>query len=670
MEIVFRDLSSSGATPGEILIRPDDLADEGRRDLATLVVTKGLKGLAHGDGPPRRIVVSADPTLDDLLAASFAERLVSGGTLPPGAAAFARYAALAREGLHPGDAPPAESIEGVFLAQRNAHGEDLDSPSVGQRFLADWRRTAAALLLAAEKGVDPFHARLCGGPEFARERAFLAKDREVYRQDVLSGERYVVRIPGGPPEASALVLFEPKSLLAKQWARSDPDAPVGGTYLLLGVRRGPGLWVFSTDPVQRLPIGSLALALQTAEANEDAARAATDPWFDGKPFGHTLVAAPKGGTRLDDADVLRVFAAWGQARRPTRPGVRRALFVGALGVAVLAAALSWILRSREDEPAFAPIDFTTRGAPLDPAQVMALKSAGGGVRGFALLVAVGSGRRPLPGAVPDAAKVYRLLRDRFGYAPQDMLLLVDDPAAALDADGSRLPAAPGLPTRGRVAKAIEEIGERVKAADGTAPLQFLFYYAGHGTVEEPGERVGYLILSGYHDDLSVAQDLRGYDMGHLASDLRRKIASKHHLLLIDCCYSGFSVNKRGDPTRDPSRVYELWKNPALAVVTAGKEDERVYERAGASFFTTVLLEALGGGDAPRSLADGYRTGIGGWEPPVADGIVTDAELGVYLRDQVPARMQRAGSDRQTPLYFRGLEGDDVGQFLFVPRPAR
>src|SRR5439155_10081304 len=123
--------------------------------------------------------------------------------------------------------------------------------------------------------------------------------------DVLSGERWYVRIPGGPPEGAGLLLRRPKSLLFKYWARQDAEAPGGQGYVFLAVDWGDGKWVFSTPPLHRLPIKPLADALQAAEAAKDPQHAQKDPWFDGKPFGHTLVAAPRAGTRLGEPQVLR-----------------------------------------------------------------------------------------------------------------------------------------------------------------------------------------------------------------------------------------------------------------------------------------------------------------------------------------------------------------------------
>jgi predicted Ser/Thr protein kinase len=320
MELVFRAIAPSELSepaPGEIHVHPQAPEHRGRRDLAAFVLAHGVEALAQGPGPPKQLVVQADPTLDDMLAATFALHCLAGHKLPRGAAAFARYAAIAREGIQPGNVPIEVSLEGIFLAIRNTFGEDLTEPAVGARFAEDWARMARVILTAAEEGKDPFTVPLFAeSSEFARERAFLLHDLDVYRQDVLRGERWLVRLPDGPAASSALLLRHPTSLLCKYWSRRDTEAPVGGTYLFLAVWWSSGQWVFSTDPIQRLPIRSLAEELQCAEQRKDSTRAIADPWFDGAPFGYTLVAAPRAGTLLDDAEVLGIVKGWVHAQPP------------------------------------------------------------------------------------------------------------------------------------------------------------------------------------------------------------------------------------------------------------------------------------------------------------------------------------------------------------------
>jgi hypothetical protein len=422
MKLVFRKFPAGEAPPpaaGEVHLRPHRPEHGDRRDLAALVHEGGPDVLPRGPGEVEVVVVDATgtaPTLDELLAATFAMRLLAGDPLPDGCKAFARYAALVREGLKPGDVPLEVSLEGVYLAIRSAAGADLTDPEAGSKFAADWSRMAARILEAAATGQDPFTTSLfSAGHEFARERAFLARDREAYLHDVARGEQWLVDIPAGPPRRAALFLREPRSVLFKFWSRREPVPAVGEPHLFLAVHWGNGNWVFSTDPVHRLPIKSLAEVLQAAEAGRDAARAARDPWFDGKPFGHTLVAAPHTGTQLAPEEVLPIVRRWARARRL---GGRRLPWPAALSAAaclVAVAGLTWGLRgwmSRPLQP-IASEDEGLRGfradRPTDPAS-----------RG------VGNGERPNLFLLDVGVSVYEDPRYKLDYASND----ADDVAAA------------------------------------------------------------------------------------------------------------------------------------------------------------------------------------------------------------------------------------------------
>src|SRR5689334_15374829 len=83
-----------------------------------------------------------------------------------------------------------------------------------------------------------------------------------------------------------------------------PKALAKEGYLFLAVYQKDKHWRFSTDPVRRVSLRGLADPLQQAELARDPAGAASDPWFDGKPFDYTLVGAPKKGTALADGEVL------------------------------------------------------------------------------------------------------------------------------------------------------------------------------------------------------------------------------------------------------------------------------------------------------------------------------------------------------------------------------
>jgi hypothetical protein len=353
MDLVFRKFPATGPptpAPGEVFLFPRSAEDRDDAALARLVLDEGVDALLKGPGPTEHLVVdvaTTNPTFDDLLAATFTRLLLENKPLPPGCKAFADYAAVARKGHNPSPNLPIEASPlGIYLAIRNAAGADPDltDPPIGARFRKDWERMASRILQVAEAGQDPFTTPLFAtDSDFAEERAFLVRDHEVYRQDVARGERWQVTIPGEPPTACpGLLLRRPISLLFKFWSRDDPEAPDGKGYLFLAVDwgetdEGNRLWVFSTDPVHRLSLRPLAPALQEAEAALDPVRAQKDPWFDGVPFRHTLIATPKGGTWLSEEKVLQIVRKWVSAR-PVRPHSRRRYLLA--GSALLAACVA------------------------------------------------------------------------------------------------------------------------------------------------------------------------------------------------------------------------------------------------------------------------------------------------------------------------------------------
>jgi hypothetical protein len=373
MQLVFRKFPAGETpppAPREVYVRADPAHATEGQGVASIVLGHGPAALLQGPGPAERIVIDVaftNPTLDDMLAATFAERLLEGGTLPEGSKPFADYAAAIRKGLRPTDTSPEDSIEGIFLAIRNAAGKDADLTDLqaGERFCKGWARMADCILQAAEQGINPLTASpFAGHPEFMQERAFLLRDREVYRQDVLRGERWLVRIPGGPEQASGLFLRQPTSLFFPHWSRTDP----GSASLLLVVDWGEGVWVISTDPAQRLPIPSLAEALRAAEAARDPAGAAKDPWYDGGRLehGHTLVAAPRGGTKLSEREVLHTVKKWARAR-PVRPAwpVRELALAAAAVVAVALLVLIYLkLVNKPDSVPDAAEVVTQDGQPI------------------------------------------------------------------------------------------------------------------------------------------------------------------------------------------------------------------------------------------------------------------------------------------------------------------
>ncbi len=379
---IYRKLRPDGSAPadGEMFIVGVAAAGD-RGYQSRLVLEHGPDVLPHGNGPVTVIVVKADPTLDDMLAATIAAVRLDGRPAPSGIRPFVEYAMVLRQGLSPATTVPLErSLVGLYKAIRWKY-LDLTDPVQGCRFTEDWNRLAAVIFAYAADGLDPFAEFPLPSWLFAEEQLFLAGDHNLYLRDKSAGEAWDVTIPDEGAAARrrpALLLRRPTSRLWKEWARSDPAAsrvsiplqafgtkrelePAGYHFLAVD-EEGTGNWVFSTNPIHRLSIRSLRDRLQAEEQVRRPERAAADPWV--ALFDDTLVAAPAAGTAIPEAELLRLVKHWARARtvRPRRrlagsvalAAVGCLLLAGLLGArgfatpAISAAPATSLVEQRED----------------------------------------------------------------------------------------------------------------------------------------------------------------------------------------------------------------------------------------------------------------------------------------------------------------------------------
>ncbi len=670
MELLFRPQEEGDHPPGPGVCRLWILDEGGsqQRAFAETILKQGPEALARWSSSCQTLIVSAEPTLDDMLAAHFVQELQAGRGLPPHAARLAQYAALARRGHVPGDVAPEQSLAALYAAICTLHGEILaDSPAAAVEFLSRWRALARDVL---QSEYDPFSQPAAGDdPIFAEEREFLRNDRAVYGEDVRQrGRRYRMTFPGEAGESAALYLDHPRSILFKLWTRGDADAPGGARYALLIVRFGDSDWRISTDPVQRRSLKDLAVRLQQAERQKLRAAAGDDPWFDGVPFNHTMIAAPRRGTRLSEEEVLKVVTFWARlrpARERTSAGSRG---VGlSLALVVVAVCITWIVATQTAIGGKAKVAIV-RGSVIDPAtdpELNQLTSGGIHVPGYAVIVGVNkTGGRVLRASCNDAGAIYALLRDHYGFEESNMVLLVDTPEDALNMNASVEGAI--SPTRENLVRAVMKIGEMTKRYPAGNRSNFIFYYAGHGEPVRMKRQVGYLVLEdAWNRSLPASQRsvllaTHGMDMGMLSKLISDNISSSHQLLLIDCCFSGFTSQTRGYEPATEGQIYRAWGNVAHVVITAGTNSQQVNELPDHSFFARALLKALEPGltGRPHSECDVSH-----------DGIVTDEELAAFLAKEVPKMVAKiTNSEPQDPQRFTDLRDTDHdwGQFIFIP----
>jgi hypothetical protein len=155
--------------------------------------------------------------------------------------------------------------------------------------------------------------------------------------------------------------------------------------------------------------------------------------------------------------------------------------------------------------------------------------------------------------------------------------------------------------------------------------RLFIYYAGHGYTDEIlryNEYRGY--ITGI-DTPSIDGSARSYDAARLKAismmEIRSPLAevlAKHILFVFDSCFAGTIFTSRtGDNSPQgltPDVVARLMEKPARDIITAGRANERVPAH---SPIPKLLLAALSG------EADPFR-----------HGVISAAEINVYLRDQV------------------------------------
>lgn len=131
----------------------------------------------------------------------------------------------------------------------------------------------------------------------------------------------------------------------------------------------------------------------------------------------------------------------------------------------------------------------------------------------------------------------------------------------------------------------------------------LFYFAGHGHIEETG---GYLLTT----------DSRRGDEGLSLSDvltLANASPARNKLVVLDSCHSGIA----GTP---PAAGNLASLSEGLTLLTASTADQYATEENGRGVFTTLLVDALQGGAAnltgditPGSVYAHVDQSLGAWE---------------------------------------------------------
>ncbi len=107
----------------------------------------------------------------------------------------------------------------------------------------------------------------------------------------------------------------------------------------------------------------------------------------------------------------------------------------------------------------------------------------------------------------------------------------------------------------------------------------LFYYSGHGHIDEVG---GYLVTPDY------SSHNYGVSLSEILS-IANKSKCKERVIILDSCFSGF-MGSIDTSSQDTATIKE-----GVTILTASRNNETSSEVGGHGVFTSLLIEALKGG---------------------------------------------------------------------------
>jgi WD40 repeat protein len=199
-------------------------------------------------------------------------------------------------------------------------------------------------------------------------------------------------------------------------------------------------------------------------------------------------------------------------------------------------------------------------------------------------------------------------------------------------------------TKENIVKGFKSIIARAKPED-----VFLFYYAGHGTLDEDNKDVDgnapfYFVPTDvtklYGDpELLRSKGISGAELGEYLTQIK----SRKQIVLTDACHSG-GIIKTGIKVRaaanDERAIVQLARSSGVVWIASSgsKQFATEFEQLKHGVFTYALLEALDG------KADN------------GDRKVTVNELKIFMEERVPELTKQYGGEAQYPIGY--ITGND------------
>ena len=194
-------------------------------------------------------------------------------------------------------------------------------------------------------------------------------------------------------------------------------------------------------------------------------------------------------------------------------------------------------------------------------------------------------------------------------------------------------------TKENIVNGFNSIIARAKPED-----MFLFYYAGHGVLDEDSPENEYYfvpsdVLKLYGDPGQLAK--KAISASELKSYLVQ-VKSQKQLILMDACHSGGAMKwlRTRAAGMDEKAIKQLARASGVAIMASSgtKQLSTEFEALKHGVFTYALLEALDG------KADN------------GDKQITVYELKTYMNERVPELSKQYGGKAQSPTYH--FDGDD------------
>lgn len=155
---------------------------------------------------------------------------------------------------------------------------------------------------------------------------------------------------------------------------------------------------------------------------------------------------------------------------------------------------------------------------------------------------------------------------------------------------------------------LGQLKSQVKALFSSPAAVALFYFAGHGAVDD-GQ--AYLCTSDYTEE---TPGLRMEDLMQIADDAAGTIQNR--IILLDCCFAGNASNR----SIFSKTVSNALLSHGTTVLTASRERETSQEINGHGVFTYLMMDALRGGAAdilgritPASVYSHIDQSLGAWD---------------------------------------------------------